>query len=323
MLAACTLTHELDVTTAGPIATEPELTATATPMVAPSMEEITSRVSAVAPVTIYSGTGSDCPQSGILEAGANARLLETREGGWMNIECLEGISGDCWISWDMNAIHSYEGLPITLNIPDPSSLKIESTNRTTYPDGRWEALITQTENVALDGEVAVFFHTELIVTSLEDGTTWKPVSKWHVYGISHEYVPMPFHWSQDGRYLYYSSLFDMHGACVSMNVGETLDRLDLTGGTVTALQLPRAFRLLSISPDEEMIAYLGGQSITNFSGQQVLIVRSPDNRNILVTATTLADEILCKQAGTSTWELNLETGELPLVSNMVFPTATP
>ena len=143
-----------------------------------------------------------------------------------------------------------------------------------------------------------------------------------------------------------------------MNIGERLDRLDLTDGTVTSLQPPRAFRLLSISPDETRIAYLGGQSMVNFTNQQVLIVRelaqayaesstrqdsvfweiplgiawptavseitwSADSRKILVKATTLADEVLCNQASVTKWELDVETGEFVEVSNTIFPAATP
>jgi hypothetical protein len=358
LLVACT-TPQVEMATAvrsPSVTSEPAPTSTASPMPAPSTETA-SRISAVIPVTIYGGPGSEYPHKGTLEAGANARLLETREGGWMNFECPNDVTGRCWILWDMNAIHSYEGPPMTLNIPDPASLKIESMNSTISPDGRWQALVTQTESVALDGESAFFFYTELIVTSLEDRRIWKPVSEWHVYGIGHEFAPMPFHWSQDGRYLYYTSLFDLHGACVSMNIGESLDRLDLMDGTVTALQSPFAFRLLSISPDETRIAYLGGQNITDFTEQQNVIVRelktahtggnagqesvlwqisldiawptavseiawSPDNRKVMVTATTIADDI-CSKASSTTWELDIATGELVEVSSTIFPTPTP
>jgi hypothetical protein len=361
LLAACTGTHEIKDATAVPIAVEAQLTATLTPTTISSPtsagDELAPRVSAVSPVTIYGGPGSDYPRVGILEAGTNAQVLETVEGGWMNINCPDGIAGNCWILWDMNAIHSYEGPPVTLNIPDPSTLQIESTDETTSPDGHWEARVTQTETVALDGEFAFFFYVELTVTSLEDGTSWTPVSEWHVYGIGHENAPMPFYWSQDGRYLYYTSLFDMHGACLSMNIGERLDRLDLTDGTVALLQPPDAFRLLSISPPESIVAYLGGQSIINFAAHQVVVVRkletaydegaagqdsilwqipleiewpiavseivwSPDSSKLIVTATTMADAI-CNKASSTTWELDIGTGEFVEVSKTVFPTATP
>ena len=358
ILVACTTTREIEVATAVPIPVEPQLTATMIPTTAPTSDEIASRISIVNPVTTYSGPGNDYPRAGILEAGTKARVIETREGGWMKIDCPDGIAGSCWVAWDMNDIHSYEGPPITLNIPDPSTLKIESTNETTSPDGRWQALVTQTETISLGIEDPWFFYAELIITSLEDDTTWKPVSMWHYFGIGNEYAPMPFHWSQDGRYLYYTSLFDLHGACVSMNIGERLDRLDLTDGTVATLQPPHAFRLLSISPDETRMAYLGGQSIVNFTNHQVLIVREletayaegaagqdsvlweipldiswptavseiawpPDSRRLFVTATTLADAVLCNKASTTTWEIDIETGEFVEVSNTVFPTATP
>ena len=294
----------------------------------------------------------------MLEAGANARLLGTREGGWMNIECPDTVTGSCWILWDMNTLYSYEGPAIALTIPEPASLNIESTNRTTSPDGRWQAVVTQTETVALDSEFAFFFFTELTVTSHEDGITWTPVSEWHAYGIGHEFAPTPFHWSNDGRYFYYTSLFDMHGGCgSSMNIGESFDRLDLVDGTVTSLPPPQAFRLLSISPDETRIAYLSGPSMSNFTTAPHLVVRDletaytagaagkdsvlwqipleiewpasvseiawgSDSSRLLVTATTPAD-VICNLASSTTWELDMATGELVEVSNIVFPTPTP
>jgi len=125
----------------------------------------------------------------------------------------------------------------------------------------------------LDGETAFYYYVEFTVTSLEDGRTGTPVSKWYVVGLGQEHAPHPFHWSQDGRYLYFTSFFDLHGACVSMNIGETLNRLDLTDGSVSALQPPQAFRMLTLSPDETMMAHLGGQGIFNYSSQKILAVR--------------------------------------------------
>jgi hypothetical protein len=325
---------------------------------APSDDEIASRVSAVNPVTIYSGPGSDHPEVAILDAGANARVIETRDGGWMKITCPDNIAGSCWVSWDINALHFYEGPPITLTIPDPASLTTESASTTTSPDGRWETLVTQFEGVPLDGEAAFYYYAEFTVTSLEDGRTWTPVSKWYFVGLGQEYAPQPFHWSQDGRYLYFTSFFDLGGACVSMNIGETLNRLDLSDGSVAALQPPHAFRLLTISPDESKIAHLGGQSIINYTNHKNLVVRemataytegiagqesvlweipldidwptavtdltwSPDGRKILVTTTTLADVGLCTKASATTWELDVKTGKLVEVSSTVFSTPAP
>ncbi len=306
------------------------------------------RISAVSPVTIYSGPGGEYPSAGILEAGANTRVLESIDGGWMNIVCPASISGSCWVLWDMNAIHSYEGPPVALNIPEPSSLEIEFANRTLSPDGRWQVLVTQSENVALDGEFALFFYVELIVSSLEDGTTWTPVSEWHVYGLGHEYAPIPFQWSQDGRYLYYTSLFDLHGACAYFyNISDYLNRLDLSDGSVAVLSPPYPHGILAISPDETMMAYLGDQGLvvrelaasyaavvagqasvtwqvpldTVWPTQVSQIAWSPDNRRVIVTVSHWV-EGLCEIAGHSTWELDVETGAFMATSTFI-PTPTP
>jgi hypothetical protein len=143
-----------------------------------------------------------------------------------------------------------------------------------------------------------------------------------------------------------------------MNIGESLDRLDLRDGNVASLQPPGAFRLASISPDETLLAYLGGQSVVNFTREQVLVVRdletaygesaegpdpvfweipldiawptaageltwTPDGRKLRVTAPTLADEVLCNQAGESIWELDVETGVLNTISIFITEPAPP
>ena len=329
---------------------------TASPTPSPSAGEDAFRVYALGEVTVYSGPGDEHPPVGILETGAAAEVTVGGEGNWLNIVCPDDIAGACWVLWDPNSLYPHEGPPLDLNVPDAASLKFETVATETSPDGRWQALVTQSETVLLAGEEAWFFYVELQVTSLEDGVTWTPLSEWHAAGLGEEYPPKVFHWSQDGRYLYYTSLFDLHGACVSMNIGESLDRLDLTDGRVAAIQPPRAFRILAISPDETMLAHLSGQSIVNFTEHQVLVVRdlataygdsaagqdsvlwqipldiawptavseitwSPDSGKLLVTAPTMADDI-CNQAGRSTWELDIETGVLT-AQNIFIPESTP
>jgi hypothetical protein len=90
VLAACTTTSEVEGVTAVPIpSATPESSPTpiASPSPISSEDEITSRMSVINSVTIYSGTGSDYPTVGILETGANTRVIETREGNWMKIVC--------------------------------------------------------------------------------------------------------------------------------------------------------------------------------------------------------------------------------------------
>ncbi len=313
-------------------------------------------ISAVSPATIYTGPATDYPPAGVLEAGAAARVLGNADGGWMQIACPEGVAGDCWVIWDMNTLYSYEGPPVALNIPVPASLNAETIRSEASPDGNWQLEVTQSETVSFYGDEAWFFYTELKVTSLSDGTIWTPVSEWHAYGLGHEYAPRPFNWSRDGRYLYYTSLFDIHGGCeYYYNMSDYLNRLDLANGRVDPLPAPYAFGIAVFSPDETMMAYLSGQSINNLRNKD-LVVRdlatayaggtasqesvkwhlpldvdwpaqvsqiawSADSRQLLVTVTELA--VNCQPAWVAEWVLDVETGEFVEVSNTVFPTPTP
>jgi hypothetical protein len=318
------------------------------------------RLSAVTPVTIYSGPGVEFTPVGTLEAGANAGVTERGEDTWLKITCPPNTNADsCWVLWDMNKLYTYEGNPIPLSIPDPASLEIATTHTSTSPDGGWQMEVTQSETVLLAVDDAPFFYVELIARSLLDSTAWIAVSEWRFFGLGHEYAPSPFHWSQDGRYLYYTSLYDLSGACASRNIGEGLERLDLTDGSVDALQPPQAYRYLAISPDETLVAYLTGTNPIDYTRHTTLVVRelaaayiegvaaqdtilwqipleiswptavgeitwTPDSRKLLVTAPTMADEVLCNQAGASTWELDVETGVLNTISIFITePAPTP
>jgi hypothetical protein len=168
--------------------------------------------------------------------------------------------------------------------------------------------------------------------------------------LGQENAPEPFHWSQDGRYLFFTTPFDHHGACVVYdNIGQNLDRLDLTDGSVTVLLPPVPLGLLAISPDETRFAYesyMDGYQITvreiagaydartsqesilwqipldmSQSGAVSEISWSADNRRVFVTVTNLADN--CQTASMTKWELDVETGAFVEISNTVFPTATP
>jgi hypothetical protein len=183
-----------------------------------------------------------------------------------------------------------------------------------------------------------------------------PVSEWHVAGLGEEQAPRPFHWSKDGRFLYFTSLIYPDGACTFYNnIGESLERLDLTDGSMAAVQGYPALGIAAISPDESMIAHITAQPFIGGPRYHLLvrdletaytkggdmrgstkwmiwldkfpqenisrIAWSPDNRKVLVTVTEVADN--CQPSSVAEWELDVETGEFLQVSNTVLPTATP
>src|SRR5215211_5545459 len=121
---------------------------TARPTLTSTEEEITSTISAIVPLTIYSGPGKDHPQIGILEAGASGQVSEFGEGNWLKMVCPDGMGDSCWIMWDPNAFVLYEGPAVTLNIPDLASLKFETVATESSADGRWQALVTRSEAVS-------------------------------------------------------------------------------------------------------------------------------------------------------------------------------
>ena len=321
-------------------------TTTAVPTPTPFIEEATKRwINPIYDVTIYSGPGREFAPSGILATGSAARVIAETWDDWIPIECPAGGGDSCWVQWDYNTIYSYEGAPITLTIPDPASLKIESTSTTLSPNGRWQAQITRSESVLLGGDAAWFFYVELKVTSLEDGTTWTSVSEWHVAGIGEEGPPRLFHWSLDGRYLYYTSTHDYHAACaVYDNIGDAFGRLDLSNGQVAFLPPPQPRGILTFSADETWMAYLSGPSLVirevatayaepsessvkwqvplnySWNAQISSVAWSPDNKKVLVTADHRLEG--CDIAGTSSWELDVATGILTPITEFV-PTPEP
>jgi hypothetical protein len=162
---------------------------------------------------------------------------------------------------------------------------------------------------------------------------------------------MPFHWSKDGRYLYYTSLVVPDVGCgFYANSGETLDRLDLSDGSVTAMQPPYSRWILSISPDETRMAYLsfidgyqlvvrdlaaaytegpGGENSIQWQiPLEILppevvsqIGWSPDGQKVLVRVSEIASD--CQPAQATEWELEVATGEFNEGTTMIYPTPTP
>ena len=322
----------------------------------PPEETSGSYISAVSPVTIYAGPSRNYTTVGVLELGASALVIGGQDGEywperWMNITCPEGIAGACWVLWDMNTLYSYEGPPVALEIPDPAGLAVESTRAFASPDARWQVKSTESEVVSLGPDDAQFFYVEFTVTSLADGTTWRPVSEWRVYGLGLETAPQPFHWSQDGRFFYYTSLVVPDGGCgFFANSGESVDRLDLRDGTVSVLQPPYNRWMLSISPDETRMAYLSfidgyhlivrdleGAYSAGPSGQDSIqwqisldlaaprvvsqIDWSPDGQKVLVTVADIASN--CQPVQATEWELDIDSGDFVEGTKIFFPTPTP
>ena len=120
----------------------------------------------------------------------------------------------------------------------------------TSPDGEWRA----------EGMAAFFagggesYYARLSVTQTDGTVEWVAVDEWSGFGLGYT-TPQPFHWSRDGRYLYFTNRPVVDGCGVFVNALD-LQRLDLGDGSVSEMA-PSLGLWLSLSPDETTLAYVG------------------------------------------------------------------
>lgn len=119
--------------------------------------------------------------------------------------------------------------------------------KSTSPDSRWDAI---TSRVTVAGE-----ERSILTVSNDDGKIeWQAENKPFIddppFGF---WFPVPFHWSKDGKYLYYAHRASGDG-CFGGNkyLGSDLQRLDLTTGKVEDVSSGGTY--ISISPDEKYLA---------------------------------------------------------------------
>ena len=108
------------------------------------------------------------------------------------------------------------------------------------------------------------YYTNLTVTDAAGTSRWAVVDAWAPYGLGYT-VPRPFHWSNDGNYLYVTNDPAPDGCALFVN-GSDLQRVDLSNGEVTQIVEPVGL-WLSLSPDETKLAYL------SWEGDRPLVVR--------------------------------------------------
>lgn len=104
------------------------------------------------------------------------------------------------------------------------------------------------------------YQTRLEVVNVAGRVTWTLVDQTLNYGLGYT-TPRPFHWSADGRYLYFTNLAVPDG-CSLFHNGSDLYRADLSTGQITEIVPPWVW-WVSLSPDEERVASIGwnGQAL--------------------------------------------------------------
>jgi ABC-2 type transport system permease protein len=124
------------------------------------------------------------------------------------------------------------------------------TSSSTSPDGKWSAQ----RLVAFPIGGGENYYTQLKVKETDGVVEWTVVDEWSHFGLGYT-TPQPFHWSRDGRSLYFTNEPVPDGCGVFVN-GSDLHRIDLGDGRVTEV-VPPSGLWLSLSPDETTLAYIG------------------------------------------------------------------
>lgn len=143
--------------------------------------------------------------------------------------------------------------------PTTATLKFSDTWSSPSPDGKWTARGSMTDPFPAD-DGSEKYQTKLEVINAAGAVQWTLVDQTLNYGLGYT-TPRPFHWSEDGRYLYFTNLAVPDGCAVFTN-GSDLYRADLTNGQVTEI-VPSWVSWVSLSPDEQRVAYLrwNGQAL--------------------------------------------------------------
>lgn len=123
------------------------------------------------------------------------------------------------------------------------------------PDGVWTAETTAAFPIVDDTNAdESHYHARLKVTRGDHTVEWTAVDEWSRWALGYT-TPQPFHWSRDGRYLYFTNR-PVPDGCALFTNGSDLQRLDLSDGTVTEV-VSSVGLVLSLSPDEQTLAYVG------------------------------------------------------------------
>jgi hypothetical protein len=137
--------------------------------------------------------------------------------------------------------------------PTATPVLTEMENRTwssRSPDGKWDAQ----GMVAFPVDGGEKYYTQLKVNKTDGAVEWTVVDEWSRWGLGYT-TPQPFHWSRDGRYLYFTNEPVPDGCGLFVN-GSDLHRIDLSDGSVKEI-VPSSGLWLSLSPDETTLAYIG------------------------------------------------------------------
>jgi hypothetical protein len=143
-----------------------------------------------------------------------------------------------------------DGTPTATPVLSKMGLHTQTFNS---PDGKWTARVTVALPMVGGVSIGDNYYTQLKVSRIDGSVTWMVVDEWSNFGAGYT-TPRPFHWSKDGRYLYFTNEPVPDGCPVFVN-GSDLQQVGLSTGRIREIVPPKA-SWLSLSPDEKNIAYI-------------------------------------------------------------------
>jgi len=151
------------------------------------------------------------------------------------------------------------------------------TSTSTSPDGLWVAEGFYAFPMVNGRATGDRYYTRLVVARADGSAAWTLVDEWLDWGLGYT-MPQAFHWSRDGRYLYFTNRPVPDGCGYFVNGGD-LQRADLGDGQVTEVAPMLGF-WLALSPDERTLAATSGgrlilRDLATAAQREVALV--PDN----------------------------------------------
>lgn len=132
------------------------------------------------------------------------------------------------------------------------------TSTSTSPDGLWVAEGLYAFPMVDGRATGDRYYTRLVVARADGSAAWTVADEWLDWGLGYT-MPQPFHWSRDGRYLYFTNRPVPDGCGYFVNGGD-LQRVDLHNGRVTQVAPMLGF-WLALSPDERTLAAACGERL--------------------------------------------------------------
>lgn len=127
----------------------------------------------------------------------------------------------------------------------PSEIQMDSAS----PNHEWIATTLFERSESSDE-----YHQVFVVTHQSGAPSYILVDEMSHFGLGYT-LPVPIFWSEDGHRLYFTN-FPQTGGCAPLANGADLSRVELATGEVDEVLAPDNIAVVSISPDEQQVAYI-------------------------------------------------------------------